>query len=519
MDGTGPVRIAAAGAPAARRPGRARLWFLVHSWLGFKLSLVMGVICLSGSLAAVSHEIDWLLTPSLRAPFVPDGTLDWAAAEAALRAAYPDGRLSSLRVPEGPGFAATAFVALPDGTQRIAHLDPATGGFQGDTARLTAQRVLRDLHMWLFITNSWGLVIVSAFSLPLLASVVTGLVVYKRFWRGFFRLRLGAGPRVLVGDLHKLVGLWSVPFVLLIGVTGVWYLVEIIGLMNGHRFDRPAPGVPRTELPGLGPAPRPIGAAEAVGRAQAAYPGLRPVAVIMPRSVTAPVIVWGQAEAWLVRERANAVRLHPVTGAVLDVQRGDELRLMERVVDTADPLHFGNFGGLPTKLLYLAFGLALTGLVVTGGWLTLRRGVRLWRDAAPRGGAAEAPRRLGRWRWANIALLGTAAGLAPVVLLSWEGRRDIAALGQRSLGPYEVSLLLQRGGQAASRGLHLRVDCGGCLPNPRAATLFLPGRAAAPTPLATTLGGTPLAGPLSGPVRLQVETWAGERFDVTWNVP
>jgi uncharacterized iron-regulated membrane protein len=519
MDGTGPVRIAGAGAPAARKPGRARLWFLIHSWLGFKLSLVMGVICLSGSLAAVSHEIDWLLTPSLRAPTFADGTLDWAAAEAALRVAYPDARLSSLRAPEGPGFAATAFVALPDGTQRIAHLDPATGAFQGDTGRLTAQRLLRDLHMWLFITNSWGLVIVSLFSLPLLASVITGLVVYKRFWRGFFRLRLGAGARVLVGDLHKLVGLWSVPFVLLIGITGIWYLVEIVGMMNGHRFDRPAPGVLRTELASFGPATRAIGAAEAVERARAAFPGLRPVAVIMPRSVTAPVIVWGQAEAWLVRERANAVRLHPVTGAVLDVQRGDQLRLMERVVDTADPLHFGNFGGLPTKLLYLAFGLALTGLVVTGGWLTLRRGVRLWRDTTLRRGAAEAPRRLGRWRWANLGLLGAAAGLAPIVVLSWDGPRDTADLGQRSLGPYAVSLLLQQGGPPEYRGLHLRVDCGGCLPNPRAATLFLPGQPAAPRPLATTLGGVPLGRPVSGPVRLLVETWGGERFDVTWNVP
>jgi uncharacterized iron-regulated membrane protein len=518
MDGAGPVRTAAVDAPSARRPGRARLWFLIHSWLGFKLSLVMGVICLSGSLAAVSHEIDWLLTPSLRAPAVPDGTVAWGAAEAAVRAAYPDARLTSLRAPEGAGFAATAFVALSDGTQRIAHLDPVTGGWQGDTGRLTAQRLLRDLHMWLFITNSWGLVIVSAFSLPLLASVITGLVVYKRFWRGFFRLRLGAGPRVLIGDLHKLVGLWSVPFVLLIGVTGVWYLVEIVGLMNGHRFDRPAPGVPRTDLASFGPAPRAIGAAEAVERAQAAFPGLRPVAVIMPRSVTAPVIVWGQAEAWLVRERANAVRLHPVTGAVLDVQRGDALRLMERVVDTADPLHFGNFGGLPTKLLYLAFGLALTGLVVTGGWLTLRRGVRLWRDAAPRG-AADAPRRIGRWRWANLALLGAATALAPVVVLSWDGPGDTVDLGHRELGPYQASLLLQRAGRPEHRGLHLRVECGGCLPNPRAATLSLPGRPAAPTLLTTTLGGTSLAQPLRGPVRLLVETWEGERFDATWNVP
>ena len=56
---------------ARRGGGRARIWFLVHSWLGFKLSPVLGVICLSGSLASVSHEIDWLLTPTLRSSAPP----------------------------------------------------------------------------------------------------------------------------------------------------------------------------------------------------------------------------------------------------------------------------------------------------------------------------------------------------------------------------------------------------------------------------------------------------------------
>jgi uncharacterized iron-regulated membrane protein len=513
MDG-GARLPAAAG---TRRGARgARLWFLIHSWLGFKLSLVLGVICLSGSLASVAHEIDWLLTPSLRSSAPSSAPLAWKAAEEALAATYPRARIGTFRVPEGPGFAATAIVTLRDGRQRIAHLDPETGRLQGDSGRQTVQRFLRDLHMWLFVTNSWGLVIVSAFSIPLLASLVTGLVVYKRFWRGFFRLRLRAGARVLIGDLHRLIGVWSLWFVAAIGVTGLWYLIEVVGYMNGHRFDRPVPAVPVQDLADLGTAPRPLGLSEAVQRAQAAYPELSIVAVVPPTSIREPVVVWGQDAAWLVRERANAVRLHPVTGAVLDIQRGEMLTPMQRVVETADPLHFGNFGGLPVKLFYLAFGLALTGLIVSGGWLALRRGVRLWHSAGP---ANAAGWRIGRWRWANIALLGTAAALAPAALSAWEDGGAPRDLGTRDLGPYRLTLLRQDQGPSARRGLHLRLDCGGCLANPRAAWLLVEGQPDRPIRLASSLSGFPIAQPVVGQqVSVRMETWDGMRITAGWTI-
>ncbi len=57
----------------ARAPGapstagaRRRLWFDLHSWIGLKLSLFMTFVCLTGTLATVSQEIDWLVFPEAR---------------------------------------------------------------------------------------------------------------------------------------------------------------------------------------------------------------------------------------------------------------------------------------------------------------------------------------------------------------------------------------------------------------------------------------------------------------------
>ena len=59
-------------------PSRARSWWVVHQWVGLKLSLFLTFILFTGTLAVVSHEIDWLLQPSLRvAPATVEGPVDW----------------------------------------------------------------------------------------------------------------------------------------------------------------------------------------------------------------------------------------------------------------------------------------------------------------------------------------------------------------------------------------------------------------------------------------------------------
>ena len=54
---------------AARRRPRvkpARLWWLVHQWAGLKLAILLTFVFATGTLAVLSHEIDWLLQPGLR---------------------------------------------------------------------------------------------------------------------------------------------------------------------------------------------------------------------------------------------------------------------------------------------------------------------------------------------------------------------------------------------------------------------------------------------------------------------
>jgi uncharacterized iron-regulated membrane protein len=77
----------------------------------------------------------------------------------------------------------------------------------------------------------------------------------------------------------------------------------------------------------------------------------------------------GQAQAWLVRDRANAIGFDTAGMQVLSRRDGRDLDVHHHISEMANPLHFGTFGGLATQLLWFLFGLALTGLSVTGVYL------------------------------------------------------------------------------------------------------------------------------------------------------
>jgi uncharacterized iron-regulated membrane protein len=51
---------------------------------------------------------------------------------------------------------------------------------------------------------------------------------------------------------------------------------------------------------------------------------------------------------------------------VLGSYRGEELGLHNRISEAADPLHFGYFGGLTTKIIWFFLGIFMTALSITG---------------------------------------------------------------------------------------------------------------------------------------------------------
>jgi len=82
----------------------------------------------------------------------------------------------------------------------------------------------------------------------------------------------------------------------------------------------------------------------------------------------------------------------------------------------ADPLHFGTWGGLATKLVWFAFGAFLTALSVSGLAIYSLRLLRA--ERRPAGWRAVVSRAwigMGFWRWPALGLVITAFALLPSV--------------------------------------------------------------------------------------------------------
>lgn len=347
------------------RTRRGRLWFELHSWVGLKLTLLMSFVLLTGTFAVLAHEIDWLLNPAMRVtPQSGRPPASWGQLYDAARSAVPDSRITSIDAPIDPWFAARAVALTGWGERVYVHLDPWTAEVRGVTSWFNVHRFLRQAHRHLMLPVRLGVPIVASLSVLLAISLVSSWAIYRKWWRGFFARPRPHNARRFLGDLHRLAGVWSMWFVLLMTATGLWYLVESLG-GAAQPFHVPLA------------APRPVDTEEVSGaridelavRAGEAFPRLRIEAIQLPARPGEPVRFQGEAEAWLVRPRANFVAVDPVSLRVAAVQHGTQASVHQRIAEMADPLHFGYFGGLATKLIWFVFGLALSALSLTGAAL------------------------------------------------------------------------------------------------------------------------------------------------------
>lgn len=394
------ARGAVSGLPPASAksaPKAARTWWKVHQWVGLKLSLFMAFILFTGTLAVVSHEIDWLLQPSLRvAPSSVEGPVAWAAIAENAAARPGVSSVQTIEAPVASAFAARAIVERDNGDVEILHAHPTTGEIAGEGPWVGAQRVLRNMHRHLNLPTSIGVPIVSSLAFLLLVSLVSSFFVYKKWWRGFAKPLRNRDARTWWGDFHRLAGVWSLWFVALMTLTSIWYFVESLG--------GAAPPHPSVEQEASPAGTSDLSTAIAAGLA--AYPGLDVKRVILPGEESSAIQLQGDYEAILVRPRSNSVWVDARTGKVQLTTDGRDLTVHQRISEMADPLHFGNFGGYWTKVPWFLFGLAMTGLALSG---TAIYSLRISKEQGERirlsRSFAGMWQGMGRWRWISVALI------------------------------------------------------------------------------------------------------------------
>jgi len=380
---------------------KAKRWFRIHSFTGVITGLLLFVICWSGTFAVFSQELDWLVRPDLRVT-PGENVQSWGRLLETAQQARPDSRVVALYAPLYRRAAAGALMRSPENVFDWLYIDPYSAELAGQHSGYTLQRFFRNFHRRLLFPQPWGLYLVSFFALTLLVSTLAALFFYRRWWRGFFRFR-ASSRRAVWSELHRLAGLWSLWFIVVMLVTSLWYLFEGVRSYHGDGISGYAGtgerAVYRIPEPKLQPDGDTLSVDELVARARQLRPDLEIKSLSLALSHPGLLYLDGQAGHLLVRNRANQLHLNRQTGEAVYNQTAADYPLYWRWSDTADPLHFGDFAGLWSKSIWFVFGLLLSGLILTGTWLHARR-------------LALGPDGRARHRWP-----GTAAALAVSLLV------------------------------------------------------------------------------------------------------
>ncbi len=349
---------------------KARL-FAWHGWLGLNFGLLLFIITLAGAFAVLSRELDELTTSAMRLE-KEAGPMSWSNVLEYVQLAEPDATVRWIAAPLHPREAATVLVDRPGQKSVRLYANPESGEILGETSSFNLQSFFKAFHTTLFFPDKplHGTYVVAIFSFVLLFAVLTGLLFYKHWWRHLFRLRVHLGWKVVVSDLHRLLGSWTLVFSALMAVTGIWFFFKWMPFVQA-RWEIPAPkiaqGEGRSEV---------LPPDELVAKAQEALPGLRP-RLFRPAEIDGdPVYIDGYLGSPLLGAPATHVFLDPASGEVVQRQTPESLTGLRRWLYAADELHFGRFGAwenLPLKILWSFLGLCLPAMVLTGAFISLKR--------------------------------------------------------------------------------------------------------------------------------------------------
>lgn len=357
-------------------------WYLVNLWLHRWCSLVATlpflILCLSGTLLIFHREIDALLgnLPSsgkaaqAKAPLQPSVN--------ALLQDHPGQRVLSLGLDPARHPGVLLLVMAPNAVRKfqrtsLHYTDLATGQSlsQGVNPNRTLTGFLLELHARWFLGVA-GELLGALVALLVLLSLVSGVVVYWPHMKkvAFGLLRRGRGPRLRQLDLHNFVGATVLGWALLVSLTGlllglgtiatgIWSYTALSELKRAGQ----AAGQLDVRRP-------PVDVDSAMTAAQrAAPPGWRVSNLIYPgtefstdRHYTA--ILVGPSG---IQERLFRVALVDAgDGRVAAVR---EMPLYMKAIMLSQPLHFGDYGGLPLKILWLLCTWLALFITLNGAWL------------------------------------------------------------------------------------------------------------------------------------------------------
>jgi uncharacterized iron-regulated membrane protein len=228
---------------------------------------------------------------------------------------------------------------------------------------------LLDFHSTLLLGVP-GELFLGVIGLVFFASVVSGVVVYAPFMRrlAFGTVRKDRSARVKWLDTHNMVGIVTLGWVGVVALSGtiLTFATPITAIWQADELAEMA-----APYKGVKPPEHLASVDTAIASVKAAVPNATVSYIAFPGT---PYSTWHHYMIALAGDTPATERvIHP---AMVDAATGRLTAVREapwymKALFLSGPLHFGDYGGLPLKIIWALLDLALIVVLVTGLYLWL----------------------------------------------------------------------------------------------------------------------------------------------------
>lgn len=371
----------------------------IHGWSAVFLGLLLYWVIFTGTVAVFGDELNDWASPLPQAvpdsfPVGTDAMLKKAASE--IDPKYLDEMIAF----ETSGGRMRAFFHTHGEPEEGGHpveegvlyvFDPNSGEVL-QTAEGTQEEIESKLnfgklgqffiewHVRLHVPSPWGLILTGILGLTLLASCITGFVVHKHLIKEAFLRRKRGKDLLTAKDTHVMASTWNLPFAFILAFTGSFYslagafAIPAIAMVafggDQEKLIETVQGVPAAE----NPTPATMADFDAMlesVRAEGATPRFITVNHWGREDAVVNIFPW-QADGEVLPKGYD---FDPHTGENLGVRPtlGQAPSLGGDLVALMGPLHFGDFAGWLSKIVWFALGFAGAYATVTGLTLWVRR--------------------------------------------------------------------------------------------------------------------------------------------------
>ncbi len=366
-----------------------RRWASVHRWTSLICTLFLFVICLTGLPLLFSDEISDWLTPHAYATLpadTPTANLDELVKTG--REMYPNQVVTSIFIDDdepqvilwmAPSWA--AWRAQPE-MRHFIRFDARTAQML-DQSRPYGQRrwdfmnVMLSLHRDLFAGLA-GELFLGLMGLLFVVAIVSGVMLYGPFMKKlrFGTVRAERSSRIRWLDLHNLLGIATLAWVLVVGATGVmnelstplfalWQRTDVKVMLSRYQDAPP-------------PRPEELASVQrAFEVAKRAAPNMTITGIGFPtRENGSPwhYLLWAKGSSTITSRLFSPILVDARSGTLTEAL---QMPWYLRALEVSRPLHFGDYGGLPLKILWALLD-AVTLVVLGSGlylWVARRKAI------------------------------------------------------------------------------------------------------------------------------------------------